>query len=251
MALPIRGTLLNTATVAAGALLGWALGARVPEAAMQVALSAIGLVTLGIGVKLFLESKNVLVLAFALVVGGILGLEIGIQNGVEGFAEWARASLGPLATGRFTDAVVTTSILFCVGPMTLLGCLQDGLEGKIELLAIKSLLDGVGSVFFAATLGPGVLLTALVVLVFQGALTLAAGRLRSFARDPELLAEASAVGGAMLLAIGLGLLEIKHLPVANYLPALVLAPIGTLVARRWLPIHADPLDGAPNPRDEA
>lgn len=243
MALPIRGTLLNTATVVAGSLLGWALGARVPSAAMEIALSALGLVTLGIGVKLFLESKNVLVLAFALTVGGVLGWALGIQAGVEGFAEWARVSLGPLATGRFSEAVVTTSILFCVGPMTLLGCLQEGLEGKIELLAIKSVLDGVGSVFFAAALGPGVLVTAAIVLVFQGALTLAAGRLRALARDPELLAEASAVGGAMLLAIGMGLLEIKRLPVANYLPALVLAPLGTVVARRWLPVHADPVDG--------
>ncbi|MCB8933535.1 MAG: DUF554 domain-containing protein [Chthonomonadaceae bacterium] len=243
MGLPIRGTLLNTATVVVGSLLGWALGARVPSAAMEIALSALGLVTLGIGVKLFLESKNVLVLAFALTVGGVLGWALGIQAGVEGFAEWARVSLGPLATGRFSEAVVTTSILFCVGPMTLLGCLQEGLEGKIELLAIKSVLDGVGSVFFAATLGPGVLVTAAIVLVFQGALTLAAGRLRALARDPELLAEASAVGGAMLLAIGMGLLEIRRLPVANYLPALVLAPLGTVVARRWLPVHADPVDG--------
>lgn len=244
MKLPIRGTLLNTATVAAGALLGWALGARVPEAAMQIALSALGLVTIGIGIKLFLESKNVLVLAFALSVGGIVGWALGIQDGLAGFADWARVSLGPLATGRFTEAVVTTSILFCVGPMTLLGCLQDGLEGKIELLAIKSMLDGVGAVFFAATLGPGVLLTALIVLVFQGALTLAAGRLRGFARDSELLAEASAAGGAMMLAIGLGLLEIKRLPVANYLPALALAPLAMLVARRWLPVHADPAEAA-------
>lgn len=242
MALPIRGTLLNTATVVVGSLVGWALGVRVPEEAMQIALAGLGLVTIGIGIKLFLESKNVLVIAFALAVGGILGMALGIQAGLEAFAGWAESSLGELATGRFTEAVVTTSILFCVGPMTLLGCLQDGLEGKIELLAIKSTLDGIGAVFFAATLGPGVLVTALVVLVFQGALTLSASRLRAFARDGELLAEASAVGGTMMVAIGLGLLEIKSLPVANYLPALVLAPLAMLVARRWLPVHADPAE---------
>ena len=97
MVLPMRGTLLNTATVAVGACVGWALGARVPDAAMQVALSALGLVTVGIGVKMFLESKNVLVLAFALSVGGVIGLLIGVQTGLESFAEWARVSLGPLA----------------------------------------------------------------------------------------------------------------------------------------------------------
>lgn len=247
--MPMRGTLLNTATVVVGALVGWALGARVPDVATQTALSALGLVTLGIGVKMFLESKNVLVLAFALVVGGAIGLALGFQTGLENFAEWAKASLGPLASGRFAEAVITTSILFCVGPLTLLGCLQDGLEGKIELLAIKSALDGLGSVFFAAALGPGVLLTALIVLVFQGTLTLAASRLKGFAKDAELLAEASAVGGAMMLAIGLGLLDIKHLPVANYLPALVLAPLATIAARRWLPVRADPLE-AVHPSDE-
>ncbi len=247
MALPMRGTLLNTAAVAVGALVGWGLGARVPQAAMDIALSALGLVTLGIGVKLFLESKNVLVLAFALAVGGIIGLGLGIQDGLKAFADWAEVSLGPVASGRFTEAVVTTSILFCVGPMTFLGCLQDGLEGKIELLAIKSALDGIGAIFFAATLGPGVLLTAVIVLVFQGALTLGARRLKALAHDPELLAETSAVGGAMMLAIGLGLLDIRHFPVANYLPALVLAPLATIAARRWLPVHADPADARGGP----
>ena len=109
-------------------------------------------------------------------------------------------------------------------------------------MAVESNLDGIGAVFFAATLGPGVLVTAVIVLVFQGALTLSARRLRAFAQDKELLAEASAVGGTMMLAIGFGLLEIKKLPVADYLPALVLAPLGMLLARRWLPGHADPVE---------
>ena len=136
---------------------------------------------------------------------------------------WAKANLG--GTGRFTEAIVATSILFCVGPMTLLGCIQDGLEGKSDLLALKSTMDGIAAVFFAAAMGPGVLVTAVVVLVFQGAITLAAGRLRKFAENASAVAEMSAAGGAILLATGFGLLGIKTLPTANFLPALVLAPL--------------------------
>jgi uncharacterized membrane protein YqgA involved in biofilm formation len=117
--------------------------------------------------------------------------------------------------------------------MTLLGCLEDGLEGKTDLLKIKSTLDGVGAVFFAATLGPGVLVTAAIVLVVQGALTVSAQSLRSFAQDEVLVAEATAVGGIMMIATALGLLGIKSLPVANYLPALALAPAITATGRHW------------------
>jgi uncharacterized protein len=133
---------------------------------------------------------------------------------------------------RFNEGLITTSILFCVGPMTLLGCIKDGLEGDTELLKLKSTLDGFGAFFFAAALGVGVLVTALVVLVFQGALTLAAKPLRFLAEDQEYVAEATAAGGIMMMATGLGLVEIRDLPVANYLPALALAPLLVWVARR-------------------
>jgi uncharacterized protein len=116
--------------------------------------------------------------------------------------------------------------------MTLLGCLQDGLEGKIELLAIKSTMDGIAAVFFAAALGPGVLVTAGVVLVVQSAITFLAKPLKPIAGDQELLSEITGSGGVMLMGIGLGLLNIKNLPVATYLPALVLAPLGVVVMRK-------------------
>lgn len=230
----MKGTLLNTATVAIGATIGAAAGTHIPDSYKGLVLSGLGLVTLGLGIKLFLQSKNVLIVAAAISLGGILGTLIGIQTGIVHFGEWAKATLG--GEGRFAEGVVTASVLFCIGPTTLLGCIQDGLEKKIDLLALKSTLDFFAAIFLAATMGWGVLLSAAVVLVFQGILTLSARFLRPVAQDEALLAELTGTGGIMILGIGLGLLEIKSLPTADYLPAIFLAPcfvaIGKAIALR-------------------
>jgi len=225
------GTLLNTATVAIGALIGLAIGARIPGSYQEVAMSGIALVNVAMGLKMFLQSKNIIIVLAAIAIGGMLGLALGLQAEINSFADWAKHVFG--GSGPFSEAIVTTSILFCVGPMTLLGCIQDGLENKIELLAIKSTMDGITSIFFAATLGSGVLVTAGVVLVVQSALTFMARPLRPLANDPDMLAEVTAVGGIMLVGIALGILNIKHLAMASYIPALFLAPLFVLIARKW------------------
>lgn len=230
--LPIRGTLLNTATVAVGALIGLALGSRVPESWLNIALTGMGLVTIGMGIKMFLLSRNVLIVALAIGLGGILGSILGIEVGLDNLAEMVRAKFG--GGDRFNEGLITASVLFCVGPVTLLGCIQDGIEGKIELLALKSTMDGITAVFLAAALGVGVLVTAGVVLVVQGTLTLLAKPAAPLARDEPLMAEASAAGGILLAMIGLGLASIKKIPAATYLPALVIAPMIVLVARRFV-----------------
>jgi uncharacterized protein len=142
---------------------------------------------------------------------------------VNSFAEWVRQILGG-DQGTFSVGLVTTSVLYCVGPMTLLGCLQDGLEGKSELLRLKATLDGISAIFFAAAFGYGVLLTAFVILVFQGALTLLARPLRPYLSDEAMIAEVSGTGGVLIMAIATGIAGIKSFPVADYLPALLLAP---------------------------
>lgn len=225
----MKGTLLNTATVAIGSTIGALAGNQIPDSYKGLVLSGLGLVTIGLGIKLFLQSKNVLIVAAAISLGGMLGMAIGIQGGIESFADWTKEAFG--GEGRFAEGLVTASVLFCVGPTTILGCLQDGLEKRIELLALKSTLDFFASMFLAASMGWGVLLSAAVVLVFQGALTLAAKPLRPMAQDPDLLAEISGTGGILMLAIGLGLLEIKKLPTADFLPAIFLAPVTVVVGR--------------------
>jgi uncharacterized membrane protein YqgA involved in biofilm formation len=229
---PMRGTLLHTATVTVGSIVGLAVGHSIPDAYKAVALHGLGLVTLGIGISVFLHSKNPLITAISISVGGVLGLALGIHEGITHFAEWARVHLGATSGSTFAQGLVTSFVLFCVGPMTLLGCLQDALEQKIHLLAVKSTLDGIAAVFLAAAMGYGVLVTAILVLIFQGILTLTARRLKPIVDEEGAIDELSGAGGAILLATGLGLLEITDLHSANYLPAIFIAPAIVLISRR-------------------
>jgi uncharacterized membrane protein YqgA involved in biofilm formation len=228
----MRGTLLNTATVAAGGLLGLAVGKAIPGSYQTVALHGLGLVTCGIGLKMFFQGKNPLITALAIAGGGVLGLAIGVHHGIELLAEWSKAQLGQSGQNRFADGVVTSFVLFCVGPMTLLGCMEDALEKKIELLGVKSTLDGIASVFLAALYGAGILVTAVLLFLFQSALTVFARHLHPIANNEEMLNETVAAGGLIMVATGLGLLEIVSLKPANYLPAIVIAPLAVAVGQR-------------------
>jgi uncharacterized protein len=133
--------------------------------------------------------------------------------------------------GKFSEGFVGATVLFCIGPMTLLGCIQDRLEGKSDLLALKSTMDGVAGFFLAASLGVGVVFSAVSVMLIQSLITLLAKPLAKLKDDEALLAELTGAGGPMMLAIGLSLLEVKKLPSANYLPALILAPIFVCIER--------------------
>lgn len=230
----MRGTLLNTAAVAGGASLGMLAGSNIPHELEGIALGGLGLIVAALGIKSFLQSKSILVVTASVVFGGLAGALLRIDPMLQNFTELVRQQLGGGA--HFNEGLIGASILFCVGPMALLGCIEDGLEGKIDLLTLKSTLDGVAAFFLATALGRdgglGVLLSALVVLVVQGALTLAARPLRPLAQNAELMAEATATGGILLIAIGLRLLQIKQLPVADYLPALVFAPLFVLLLPR-------------------
>jgi uncharacterized membrane protein YqgA involved in biofilm formation len=229
----MRGTLMNTATVASGATLGLVVGKAIPGSYQTVALHGLGLVTCGIGVKMFLQGKNPLISALAVALGGVLGLALGIHHGIELIAQWSKTQFGQRGSNRFVEGVVTSFVLFCIGPMTLLGCMQDALEKKIDLLSIKSTLDGIASVFLAALYGAGILLTAVLLLIFQGALTLFARHLHPIANNEQMLNETTAAGGAIMFATGLGLLEIANLRPANYLPAVLIAPVVVALGGRF------------------
>lgn len=229
--LPFKGTLLNTFTVIVGSLIGLALGRAVPSAWQDVVQAGIGLVVLGVGIQMFLKTKNVLIVVASIALGAILGLALGITPALENVAESFRKLLN--SEGSFNLGFITASVLYCVGPMTLLGCMQDGIEGKSELLQLKSLLDGITSIFFAASMGFGVLASAATVLVVQGLLTVLARFLKPIASSPAAIDEASATGGVIMLAIGLGLTQIKSIPAETFLPALFLAPATVLIAARF------------------
>jgi uncharacterized membrane protein YqgA involved in biofilm formation len=230
------GTLMNVATVLFGGTLGLLLGARLPQRMRETIMHGLGLMTLAIGVKLSLESQNVLIVLGSLLVGGLTGELLAVEDRLNGLGRWferrtSRRDVPAQSQAfesskitRFSRAFLTASLVFCVGPMTILGSIQDGLSGDYTLLAIKSMLDGFAALAFASSLGPGVLFAALTVLVYQGALTLGAGWASTVLTDP-MIAEMTATGGVLMLALGLGLLEIKRIRAGNLLPALVIAPL--------------------------
>jgi len=220
------GTWMNIAAVLAGSGLGLFVGRRVPGRLTQFSTTAIGLVTVVLGVKLALETENVLVLLLSLVVGGAIGTALGLEDRLENLGEAIERRFPKLARGSIPQGFVTASLLFCVGPLALIGAIRDGLYGDWQLLGIKSVMDGISSIVLVAGLGPGVFFSALVILVYQGGISLAA---RSFSgvaisASSPLLAELDAVGGVILLAIALKLLDLRDLRAGNLLPALAFAP---------------------------
>jgi uncharacterized membrane protein YqgA involved in biofilm formation len=222
------GTLINIASVLLGGGLGAILGGRLPERMRETVLHGLGLVTVMVGIQLALETDNVLIVMGSVLVGAILGEWWKIDVGLDRVSVWLRDRVarraGDRQLGHFTEGFITASLLFCVGPMTVLGAIQDGLTGDYTLLAIKSMLDGFAALAFASSLGIGVLFSVLTILIYQGGLTLLAGLAQNALSDP-MIAEMSAVGGIMIIALGLMLLELKRVRVANLLPALLIAPL--------------------------
>lgn len=217
----MKGTLVNVVAVLAGSGLGLALGARLPERIKQIITSGLGLATLLIGIRMAFKADNILILIGSMVAGGIVGELLDLEGKLEAFGQWLK-SKARSTQGSFVAGFMTASLVYCVGPMTIVGSIQEGISGNADILYAKSMLDGAASVAFASSLGLGVAFSAVTVLLFQGTLTLLGAKL-AFLMDEKILNELTGTGGLMILGIGLLLLEIKHLRVANYLPALLFA----------------------------
>jgi uncharacterized membrane protein YqgA involved in biofilm formation len=242
----LTGTLLNVATVLLGTTIGLLAGARVPRRMQESLTTGLGFFTLVVAIAMALRiltddaarpGDEFAVLA-ALLLGVAVGEVLRLHDGLEWLGAWFQRRLERDAArpSRIAEGFITASLVFCVGPLTIIGSLDNGLRGDITLLATKSLLDGVASVAFAAALGPGVYLSVLTVLVVQGGISAGAFLLADVMDAPTILAITSA-GGLVLLGVGLRLLELKAVRVANFLPALVLAPLFVRVAdavRGWL-----------------
>lgn len=228
------GTLINIIAVLIGGSLGTLLGNRLPAKVQETVMHGLGLLTLVIGVQMAMGSANILVPMFSILIGGVLGELLRVDDGLNWLGHKAedrwgsRLGQGKVAGWSVTRAFVTSSLIFCVGPMTILGSIQDGLIGDYNLLAIKSTLDGFAAVAFAASLGPGVLLSSVTVGVVQGGLAglamLAGGALGDVTRQTPWVVELTATGGILILGIGLTLLDLKKIRVANLLPAIAIAP---------------------------
>jgi uncharacterized membrane protein YqgA involved in biofilm formation len=219
------GTVVNVLTVVAGTGVGVALGTRLPERTRATVLTGIGLVTLAVGAQSFLDTRNAVFPVVSVAVGGLLGDALRIEDRLAGVGEALRRRFAARSSGStFVEGFVTASLTFCIGPLTILGSVADGVRGDAQLLVVKSALDGIVAVAYAASMGIGVGFSALVIAVVQGVLTVAGAGLGDLLTD-RMVDELTATGGVLILGIGLRLLDLKRVPVASYLPALVLAPV--------------------------
>jgi uncharacterized membrane protein YqgA involved in biofilm formation len=236
------GTVVNVATVLLGSSIGVLLGNRLPERTRDVVTDGLGLVTLMVAALSVFAVRDprltsavggsapVLIVLGSLLVGGIGGSLLRVEDRLEGFGGRLQARLtgdsGSAERRRFVEGFVAASLLFCVGPLTVLGSLQDGLGNGADQLLLKATLDGFASIAFAASFGWGVAASALVVAVVQGSLTLVGGLLGGLLPQAQVVA-LTATGGLLLVGVALRLLRIKQVPVGDLLPALVVAPLLT------------------------
>lgn len=222
--------LVNTATVLLGSTIGLIFRKRIRERVTKAVISALALVTVVIGLSSALGTADILCVIICMALGTLIGELLRIDDGIERAGELIRTRLfrGGATEGRFAEGFVTASIVFCVGSMTIMGSLESGISGDHSIIFAKSALDFVSSMMFAAAMGVGVPFAALFVLIFQGALTLLSGVLAPFL-DAAVVCEMSAVGGTILLGMGVNMLELseRRIKVANMLPAIFL-PIGYL-----------------------
>jgi uncharacterized protein len=221
----LTGTFINVGTVLLGTLIGTLLGSRLPAGLQERVMAGLGLVTLVIGVDLALawRSTNPLYVLGGVLLGGLVGEAVGIERGLEHLGARIQRAVSRGRHSTVSEAFVTASLLFCVGPLTVVGSIQNGLTGDYQALATKAMLDGFASIAIASTLGWGVALAAGTVLVVQGALSLGAGLFQHVLTGEALDALTSA-GEVLIIGISLKLLALKDVKVGNFLPALVIAP---------------------------
>jgi uncharacterized membrane protein YqgA involved in biofilm formation len=230
----MMGTIINVIAILIGGVIGLVFGARIPERVKGTVVSGMGLFTAVVGIQMFLKTENALIVLGSILIGALLGEWWRIEDGLEAFGRvlekrfYRADSDDPAASaterGRFVLGFMTASLLYCIGPMAILGSIQDGLTGNYQTLAIKSVLDGFASVAFASTLGVGVLFSIIPLVIYQGGISLLAGQLNAVV-TPAMMDEMTATGGVILLGLAISrLLEIKQIRVGNFLPALAVAP---------------------------
>jgi len=219
----IRGYLVNTVTVLIGSGIGLTIGSKLPEKIKQIILSALGLSTLVIGAQMALKTQNLILVVGSMLVGGIIGQVIGIEEWLEKVGERLKAKVGS-NSGTFVLGFVTASLLFCTGPMTIVGSLEDGFSGATDLIYAKSAMDAAAAVALSASLGIGVIFSAITVFLLQGALTYLGAFMGNFIQT-AILTEVTAAGGVLIIGLGLNILGIAKIRVGNFLPSLVIAGI--------------------------
>ncbi len=225
----MTGTLINIIAIIAGSLIGIVFGARLSDKLKATVVNGMGLFTAAIGLQMFFQTQESLIVLGALIIGAILGEWWRIEDGIANLGAWLEKRFTGSSEGgvssRFVRGFLAASLLYCTGPIAIMGSIQDGLSGDFQLLAVKSVLDGFISIAFASTLGIGVMFSILPVAIYQGGISLLAGTLSSVINE-AMMTEMTATGGVILFGLGLSsLLEIKKIRVGNFLPAILIAPL--------------------------
>ena len=222
----LQGTIVNVAAIVTGVLIGRLVGRYLSKRMRQTLMVGLGLAVLLIGLKLAMQSQQVMIVIGSLILGGLIGEALGIEKRLEAFGVGLQKRFS--GAGKIAEGFVTASLLYCVGAMAIMGALQDGMGDTPTILYAKAALDGVASIALASTLGIGVLFSIIPLALYQGGITLAAGLMKSILTEPVIV-EMNAVGGLLIVAIAVDLMGIKRLPVGNLLPA-VFVSIGLIWA---------------------
>jgi uncharacterized membrane protein YqgA involved in biofilm formation len=214
----LLGTIVNTLSIIIGSLIGLLFKGSIPEKYSKTIMHGIGLAVILIGLKTALRTDAILIVIISLAIGSLFGELLRVEDRLNQLGNWIGRRLSKDSEG-ISKGFVSASLLYCVGAMAIIGSMESGLTGNHQTLFAKSILDGIGSVLFASTLGIGVLFSAVSVFIYQGLITLTASSIKPFLL-PEVVSQMSAVGGLLILAIGIGLLEIKKIKIGNMLPAI-------------------------------
>jgi uncharacterized membrane protein YqgA involved in biofilm formation len=229
--MPGTGTIINVITVIIGSGIGLLLRNRLSDVYKSIILQGVGILTLVIGMQMALKTENILLLLISVILGGISGQLLKLEEHIDSFADQVKNKFARKDDAFFSEGFITASIIFCIGPMTIIGSINDGLRGDINLLGIKSVLDGFTALALTTTFGIGVIFSVFTIIIIQGGITFSAVLIDQFFNE-MMINEMTAVGGVLIVGIGFILLDIKRVKVATFLPALVFAPILVVVYQK-------------------
>ncbi|MDI3477391.1 MAG: uncharacterized protein PWQ59_916 [Thermoanaerobacterium sp.] len=224
------GTLVNAASIVAGSIAGTLFKIGIPDRVKTTVMHAISLSVLIIGFDSALKYKNLLLVIISLAIGGILGELLDIEKKLNEFGNFLERRLARGSESRISEGFVTASLIYCVGAMAIVGALKDGLQGDHSILFAKSMLDGISSIIFASTLGIGVMISSISVLVYQGLITICASLLKSLL-TANVVADMSAIGGILIIGISLNMLDLTKIKIGNLLPSIFVPIVYEIIVK--------------------
>lgn len=223
LTLCMLGTIVNVLAIILGSIIGLLIKSKIPERINKIIFQVIGLFTITLGITMAIKTNNFLIVVFSLIIGSIIGELFDIEKYLETLSLTLKNKLKS-SNDKFSEGFITATLIYCIGPMAILGSIEEGLGNDPNLLFAKSVLDGVASIALSSALGIGVIFSTLPLLIYQGGITLFAGYVSKYLND-ALIIELSAVGGILLLGLGMNIAEIKRFKVVNMLPSLLVVVI--------------------------